>query len=70
MLSVGPVVARDDAAAQALIHVLAVRAEAPVRLGPAAGPAAPSPDPVLASQGQQLTGQLDQACAHVMQALG
>lgn len=82
MLIIGPVVARDDTTAQALIHALAVGAREPVRLDLSSrfsglsrwacgqGLVPSTPDPVMAYLGQQLPGARGQLYALVMPALG
>jgi hypothetical protein len=83
VLSIGPVVARDDRTAQALIEALAGRAEGPVRvdlLGHNPGMsrwaterglvAATAPNAVMVYRGRSLPGLRTQLYAPVMQGLG
>jgi hypothetical protein len=83
VLSIGPVVARGDHTAQALIEALAARAEGPVRvdlLGHNPGlsrwvterglMAATAPNAVMVYRGRSLPGLRSQLYAPVMQGLG
>ena len=82
VLAIGPLVARDDATALALIQTMAAQADGPVRVDVPARHAGVSrwlaergvrpavPDPLMSYQGRTLPGERDQLYALFMQALG
>jgi GNAT superfamily N-acetyltransferase len=82
VLAIGPLVARDDAAALALIQAMAAQADGPVRVDLPARHAGVSrwlaargvlpapPDPLMSYRGQPLPGNRDHLYALFMQALG
>ncbi|HMG65680.1 MAG TPA: GNAT family N-acetyltransferase [Streptosporangiaceae bacterium] len=82
VLTIGPLVARDDAVAMALIQAMAEPADGPVRVDlparhagvsrwlAARGVLPAAPDPLMSYQGQPLPGDRDQLYGLFMQAVG
>jgi Acetyltransferase (GNAT) domain len=82
VLTIGPVVARDDATARALIQAMAAQADGPVRVDlptrhagvsrwlAERGVPPAAPDPLMSYQGRPLPGDRDQLYGLFMQPFG